>query len=222
MTSIPPFIDKAWLDRHGREVVVADVRWYLDGRSGLDAYRSGHLPGAVFVDLNQWLADPPAPGRGRHPLPVPDRFAEGMSRSGIGDTDTVVVPWPADRLVGMKEVDPVSQVVLDARPAEALRQRFVTAGVTGRCSGGVLLRLGGGRLPQPARHGVARSGLRPALRRFLVAVEQRPNPPDGHRPGLTHPSGVRPSGGTRLSWGQAERRAVSGRCRRRRCGDRPR
>ena len=31
---------------------LADVRWYLDGRSGRASYEGGHLPGAVFVDLS--------------------------------------------------------------------------------------------------------------------------------------------------------------------------
>ena len=35
------------------DTVLCDVRWYLDGRSGLEAYEAGHLPGAVFVDLDE-------------------------------------------------------------------------------------------------------------------------------------------------------------------------
>ena len=56
--------------------VVADVRSYLDGRVGRDAYDAGHVPGAVFVDLDEALAahtDPAAAGR--HPLPTPEHFA---------------------------------------------------------------------------------------------------------------------------------------------------
>ncbi|MEW6581713.1 MAG: sulfurtransferase [Actinomycetota bacterium] len=87
---ISPVVDLAWLDAHRADVVVADVRWYLDGRSGRDAYAQGHLPGAVFVDLDRWLAGPASPAEGRHPLPDPAVFAEGMARLGIGDADTVV------------------------------------------------------------------------------------------------------------------------------------
>jgi len=79
-----------WLDDHLDEVVIADVRWYLDGRSGHDAFLRGHLPAARFIDLDRWLAAPAEPSRGRHPLPDPDVFAEGMQRSGIHETDTVV------------------------------------------------------------------------------------------------------------------------------------
>jgi thiosulfate/3-mercaptopyruvate sulfurtransferase len=70
--------------------VIADVRAYLDGRSGRAAYDAGHIPGAVFVDLDEALADPPSPQRGRHPFPSPERFAAALGALGIGDDDTVV------------------------------------------------------------------------------------------------------------------------------------
>ncbi len=87
---IPPFVDAAWLGEHRDEVVLADVRWYLDGRSGAAAFAEGHLPGAVFVDLDRWLAAPADPRHGRHPLPEPEVFARGMREAGIGDDATVV------------------------------------------------------------------------------------------------------------------------------------
>jgi rhodanese-related sulfurtransferase len=70
--------------------VFADVRWYLDGRSGRSAWLSGHLPGAVFVDLNTALAGPPSTEAGRHPLPEPEAFAAAMAELGIGETDVVI------------------------------------------------------------------------------------------------------------------------------------
>ena len=87
---VPPVVDPSWLRAHRSEVVLADVRWYLDGRSGRAAYDAGHLPGAVFVDLDRWLAAPADPGAGRHPLPEPEVFANGMAGLGISDLDTVV------------------------------------------------------------------------------------------------------------------------------------
>lgn len=86
---LPPFVDAAWLSTHP-EAVVADVRSYLDGRSGRLAYQANHLPGAVFVELDSWLAGPPSTAQGRHPLPDPEVFAEGMCALGIGDDDDVV------------------------------------------------------------------------------------------------------------------------------------
>jgi thiosulfate/3-mercaptopyruvate sulfurtransferase len=87
---IPPVVDVSWWQERRDQVVLADVRWYLDGRSGLAAYRVGHLPGAVFVDLDRWLAGDASPAAGRHPLPDPRVFAEGMSALGIGDDDVAV------------------------------------------------------------------------------------------------------------------------------------
>jgi thiosulfate/3-mercaptopyruvate sulfurtransferase len=113
---VPPVVDVSW--SRTREVVLADVRWYLDGRSGREAFESGHLPGAVFVDLDQWLAEHGSPGAGRHPLPSPERFAEGMSLLGIGDDDVVVAYDDAGgvvaaRLVWMLRVTGHDAAVLD-------------------------------------------------------------------------------------------------------------
>lgn len=85
-----PVVDLDWCQAHREEVVLADARWYLDGRSGREAYDQGHLPGAVFVELETWCSGPGSPAAGRHPLPDPERFAEGMARLGIADEDTVV------------------------------------------------------------------------------------------------------------------------------------
>ena len=87
---VPPFVAIDGLDGLPGDVVLADVRWYLDGRSGREAYDRGHLPGAVFVDLETWLSAPASPEGGRHPLPPPEVFAEGMRTLGISDDDTVV------------------------------------------------------------------------------------------------------------------------------------
>ncbi|MFI5935760.1 sulfurtransferase [Actinoplanes sp. NPDC051494] len=87
---IDPVVDLQWVRERGDRVVLADVRWYLDGRSGRDAYVEGHLPGAVFIDLDRWLAGPASPDEGRHPLPDPAVFAEGMAAAGIGDQDMVI------------------------------------------------------------------------------------------------------------------------------------
>ena len=88
----------------GRAPVLADVRWYLDGRSGRDAYENGHLPGAVFVDLDRALAAEPGPAVGRHPLPTPEAFAEAMSALGIGDDTTVVAYDDAGGVVAARLV----------------------------------------------------------------------------------------------------------------------
>ena len=99
-----PVVDASWLQAHRSEVVLADVRWYLDGRSGREAYDSGHLPGAVFVDLDRWLAGDAGPQVGRHPLPDPEVFARGMARLGISDGDVVVAYDDAGGVVAARMV----------------------------------------------------------------------------------------------------------------------
>jgi thiosulfate/3-mercaptopyruvate sulfurtransferase len=87
---LAPLVDAGWLSTHLDSVVVADARWYLDGRSGREGYRSGHVAGAVWIDLDTVLAGPPSVRSGRHPLPAPEAFAAGLGAAGIGDDDIVV------------------------------------------------------------------------------------------------------------------------------------
>jgi len=80
-----------WLAEPAGAIVV-DVRWYLgkpgDGHA---AYRAGHVPGAIFLDLDQDLADLAGYGApGRHPLPSPTAFRERMAAAGIADGRRVV------------------------------------------------------------------------------------------------------------------------------------
>ncbi|MEW1614194.1 MULTISPECIES: sulfurtransferase [unclassified Streptomyces] len=73
-----------------RPPVLLDVRWQLGGPHGRPAYEAGHLPGAVFVDLDTELAGPAGSG-GRHPLPDPEAFGAVMRRAGVGQDTPVVV-----------------------------------------------------------------------------------------------------------------------------------
>src|SRR6266508_2831810 len=70
--------------------VLLDVRWQLGGPPGRDAYLAGHLPGAVFVDLDRELAAPPG-GGGRHRLPASAAFQAAMRRCGVRGDRAVVV-----------------------------------------------------------------------------------------------------------------------------------
>ncbi|MCA2219864.1 sulfurtransferase [Nonomuraea aurantiaca] len=71
-------------------VTLLDVRWRLGGPPGIDMYREGHLPGAVFCALDADLAAPPGTA-GRHPLPEPDDFESAMRRLGVSGERPVVV-----------------------------------------------------------------------------------------------------------------------------------
>jgi thiosulfate/3-mercaptopyruvate sulfurtransferase len=120
-TVVGPFVSRAWWQEHAREVVLADVRRDVPGLTASAAYAAGHLPGAVLVDLERWLAGPPSAADGRHPLPPPEVFAEGMARAGIGDADVVVAYDDADgvvaaRLVWMLRVTGHEAALLDGGP----------------------------------------------------------------------------------------------------------
>ncbi|WP_333745161.1 sulfurtransferase [Streptomyces ardesiacus] len=95
MPELPPVVDAGWVSDHRDTLVLADVRWFLDGRSGHDAYLTGHLPGAVWVDVDTVLSAPPDETGGRHPLPEPAAFARALGALGIGD-GTTVVAYDAD------------------------------------------------------------------------------------------------------------------------------
>jgi thiosulfate/3-mercaptopyruvate sulfurtransferase len=93
---LKPLVTTEWLAGHlaAPDLRVVDVRWYLDpARRGRDMYESGHLPGAVFLDMD---ADLSAPGggrgrpAGRHPWPGPEQVGRVMSAAGIGPGTRVV------------------------------------------------------------------------------------------------------------------------------------
>lgn len=100
------------------DIVLADVRWYLDGRSGRAAYEAGHLPGAVFVDVDTALSAKGGPTDGRHPLPTPEAFAAALGALGVAD-DTPVVAYDdasggvAGRLVWMLRAQGTPAALLD-------------------------------------------------------------------------------------------------------------
>ncbi|MEF2526326.1 MULTISPECIES: sulfurtransferase [Streptomyces] len=73
-----------------RPPVLLDVRWRLGGPNQRPAYDAGHLPGAVYVDLDRELAGPPGAG-GRHPLPDTEEFGAAMRRAGVCADVPVVV-----------------------------------------------------------------------------------------------------------------------------------
>jgi thiosulfate/3-mercaptopyruvate sulfurtransferase len=70
--------------------LLLDVRWSLTGPPGIDSYRAGHLPHAVFVDLDRDLAGPPG-SDGRHPLPDPAEAQRSLRGLGVRADRPVVV-----------------------------------------------------------------------------------------------------------------------------------
>lgn len=67
-----------------------DVRWRLAGPPGREDYQAGHLPGAVFVDLDTELCGRPD-AAGRHPLPDPAALQAALRAAGVRAGQPVVV-----------------------------------------------------------------------------------------------------------------------------------
>jgi thiosulfate/3-mercaptopyruvate sulfurtransferase len=78
-----------------RPPVLIDVRWSLVGPPGRRSYEAGHLPGAVFADLDAELSGRRGAG-GRHPLPEAADFEASMRRLGVSRDSRVVVYDAAD------------------------------------------------------------------------------------------------------------------------------
>ncbi|MBI2763627.1 MAG: sulfurtransferase [Chloroflexi bacterium] len=105
---VSPQVLADWIASGRRDLRVVDVRWYL-GRpagAGRAAYESGHVPGAVHLDVDGELTASSGPGR--HPLPDPRAFVGTLEAAGINDGDTVVAyddvgGWVAARLWWMLE-----------------------------------------------------------------------------------------------------------------------
>ncbi|MDX1889898.1 sulfurtransferase [Mycolicibacterium sp. 050158] len=75
----------------GGPLTILDVRWQLAKPDGRADYRAGHVPGAVYVSLDEELTDHGVSGRGRHPLPSGPAVQAAARRWGIGAADTVIV-----------------------------------------------------------------------------------------------------------------------------------
>lgn len=88
-----PLKTAPWLLQNLPNVRVLDCRYALsDPLLGRIAYLEGHIPGAIYADLETDLSGPVQPGGqgGRHPLPEPQVLADWMGTAGIGN-DSVVV-----------------------------------------------------------------------------------------------------------------------------------
>jgi len=90
--SNPHFVTGEWLAQHlnAPDVVVVDASWYLPNlnRNAKAEYAEGHIPGAVFFDIDG-IADHST--NLPHMLPTPDVFATEMGKLGIGDGARIVI-----------------------------------------------------------------------------------------------------------------------------------
>ena len=105
---VSPAVLAGWIGAGRRDLRVVDVRWYLGqpAGTGRGAYETGHIPGAVHLDVDVDLTARSGPGR--HPLPDPPAFVAALEAVGISNGDTVVTyddlgGWVAARLWWMLE-----------------------------------------------------------------------------------------------------------------------
>jgi len=91
--SYQTLIDAADLARLAEQgtVLICDCRFDLgDPEAGRRDYRAGHIPSAVYVDLEKDLSAVPTGANGRHPLPDRTAFAARMAALGVTRTGLVV------------------------------------------------------------------------------------------------------------------------------------
>lgn len=89
MTLPGPVVTVEWLAGNLDEVRVIDCRWYLaDLDQGRREYEAGHIPGAVFADLEHELSG--TAGAGRHPMPTAGEFETAMRTAGVSNDMAVV------------------------------------------------------------------------------------------------------------------------------------
>ena len=92
MTS--PLISTTELASIGKDahLVIVDTRHDLMNASiGRQLYAAGHIPGAIYMSIDQDLSGAKTGTNGRHPLPEPDAFAATLGSHGIGNASKVVV-----------------------------------------------------------------------------------------------------------------------------------
>jgi thiosulfate/3-mercaptopyruvate sulfurtransferase len=84
-----------------RPPIVLGARWRYLGPSGDELFAQGHIPGSVYLDLDDDLSGPPGPG-GRHPLPDPASFAGAVRRAGVTLDRPVVVSDRGDGTIAAR------------------------------------------------------------------------------------------------------------------------
>ena len=82
--------------------VILDVRWGLGLSDGRLDYAAGHVPGAVYANMDTQLAAPPSQQGGRHPLPVIEDLQASARAWGISSGSRVVVYDDANNMAAAR------------------------------------------------------------------------------------------------------------------------
>lgn len=83
---------KARLANPSDECIVFDCRSDLiNPDAGINAYQNGHIPGALFADMNTDLSGPKTGLNGRHPLPSSEAWAKTRANWGLSLNRPIVV-----------------------------------------------------------------------------------------------------------------------------------
>ncbi|BBI30795.1 sulfurtransferase [Cohnella abietis] len=73
------------------DILIVDCRFQLgQPDAGRKAYEESHIPGAVYIDLEQDLSAPIGEHGGRHPLPSIEELVKRLGRSGISNEQRIV------------------------------------------------------------------------------------------------------------------------------------
>ncbi|PYD02156.1 sulfurtransferase [Microbacterium esteraromaticum] len=114
-------------ERHG-EVHLLDARWSLGRSDGHDQYLAGHIPGAVFLDVERDLTRHGEPHEGRHPLPPDAALAAAARRWGVRQGAPVVI-YDDDRMLPASRAWwALRRAGLDARVLDGGWQAWLAAG----------------------------------------------------------------------------------------------
>jgi thiosulfate/3-mercaptopyruvate sulfurtransferase len=137
----PPLVTARELAATDQPVTLLDVRWSLTGPPGRQAYEAGHLPGAVFIDLDSELAASPG-SAGRHPLPDPDALLAALRRAGVRRDRIVVCYDQRDATAAARAWWQLRDLGLDGA-------RVLDGGYDGWVAAGGEVETGPGRRPEP-------------------------------------------------------------------------
>lgn len=193
-----PMVSTAWLAAHldAPDVRVVDASWHLPG-TGRDAraeYLAGHIPGAVFFDIDE-ISDTSSPLP--HMAPPPERFASRVKRLGLGDGARIVIydstgifsaprAWWLFRLMGHEDVRVLDgglpKWTAEGRPLEDMPPMARERHFTVRYHPGLVRSLDQVTAKLAAGDATVLDA-RPAGRFEGTAPEPRPGLPSGHMPG---------------------------------------